>query len=175
MSSRALKPSSCPDELTTTNPILWGILRVWAAQRERPRLALPQPRWRGRLGRSGAAARGGGQAAPQHPDPGGGRAPVPAPAPALVDLLGSRSFLRRNTRGAPSAAPGRLALQAAAAVTGKEQPWQPLPIAPAAAAALMTTKPSPGPGPLRVRDPAPSPAAPAHKGRPHASRALGVV
>lgn len=26
ISSRALKPSSCPDELTTTNPILWGIL-----------------------------------------------------------------------------------------------------------------------------------------------------
>lgn len=26
ISSRALKPSSCPDELTTTNPILWGML-----------------------------------------------------------------------------------------------------------------------------------------------------
>lgn len=26
ISSRALKPSSCPEELTTTKPILWGIL-----------------------------------------------------------------------------------------------------------------------------------------------------
>lgn len=33
ISSRALKPSSCPEELTTTNPILWGILHTLAVQR----------------------------------------------------------------------------------------------------------------------------------------------
>lgn len=35
ISSRALKPSSCPEELTTTNPILWGILHTWAVQKIR--------------------------------------------------------------------------------------------------------------------------------------------
>lgn len=35
ISSRALKPSSCPEELTTTNPILWGILHTWAVHKIR--------------------------------------------------------------------------------------------------------------------------------------------
>lgn len=35
ISSRALKPSSCPEELTTTNPILWGILHTLAVQKSR--------------------------------------------------------------------------------------------------------------------------------------------
>lgn len=35
ISSRALKPSSCPDELTTTNPILWGILCTGAVDESR--------------------------------------------------------------------------------------------------------------------------------------------